>query len=231
MPVNAVIMGNNKRVCYECGSPRHFCNTCPKLNRAPGQVGNHLTIKGNQNPRNNKNQVKGKAFNGNTVETHQDPNIVMGTFSINDHFAIVLFDFGGNFSFISTKFVPLLNVKPSIIRPSYVIKIANGRKVKTDRIICGCVLELGDSLFTIELIPFGHRSFDVIVEMDWYSKYKAEIVCHEKVVRIPLESGKVLRVQGERIEEKQKLYDILIVRDYSEVFPEDLTGLSPCRQV
>ncbi|GKF45790.1 hypothetical protein Tco_0135592 [Tanacetum coccineum] len=34
--------------------------------------------------------------------------------------------------------------------------------------------------------------------MDWLSKNKAEIVCHEKVVRIPLESGEVLRVQGER---------------------------------
>ncbi|GJW07052.1 putative reverse transcriptase domain-containing protein [Tanacetum coccineum] len=35
--VNAVRMSNNLRVCYECGSPDHFRNTCPKLNRAPGQ--------------------------------------------------------------------------------------------------------------------------------------------------------------------------------------------------
>ncbi|GJU57250.1 hypothetical protein Tco_1235016 [Tanacetum coccineum] len=43
--------------------PNHFRNTCPKLNRAPGQVGNRLTIKGNQNPRNNGNQARGRAFN------------------------------------------------------------------------------------------------------------------------------------------------------------------------
>nr|GFB85447.1 putative reverse transcriptase domain-containing protein [Tanacetum cinerariifolium] len=47
------------------------------------------------------------------------------------------------------------------------------------------------------LIPFGHGSSNVIVGMDWLSKHKAEIVFHEKVLRIPLASGKVLPVQGE----------------------------------
>ncbi|GJX92259.1 reverse transcriptase domain-containing protein, partial [Tanacetum coccineum] len=59
-------------------------------------------------------------------------------------------------------------------------------------------LELGTSLFTIDLIPLGHGSFDVIVGMDWLSEHKAEIMCHEKVVRIPLESREILYVQGER---------------------------------
>nr|GEW30716.1 hypothetical protein [Tanacetum cinerariifolium] len=235
-------MGNNQRVCYECGSPYHFHNTCPKLNRTPSQVGNRLTIEGNQNPRNNGNQARGRAFNVNTVEARQDPNVMTGTFSLNDHFATVLFDLGADFSFISTDFVSLLNVKPSTLRPSYVIKIANGEKnhaAYTDRfheleklvphlvtpkskridrrekvgkgfmkavptrneyagshpgIIHGCILELGDFLFTIDLIPFGHGCFDVTVGMDWFFRHKAEIVCHEKVVRIPLASGKILLV-------------------------------------
>ncbi|GJS36284.1 putative reverse transcriptase domain-containing protein [Tanacetum coccineum] len=48
------------------------------------------------------------------------------------------------------------------------------------------------------LIPLSHESFDVIVEMDWFSKRKFVIVCHEKVVRIPLEVDEILRVHGER---------------------------------
>ncbi|GKC07244.1 putative reverse transcriptase domain-containing protein, partial [Tanacetum coccineum] len=40
--------------------------------------------------------------------------------------------------------------------------------------------------------------FDVIVGMDWLSKRKFVIVCHEKVVRIPLEGDEILRVHGER---------------------------------
>ncbi|GKB23661.1 putative reverse transcriptase domain-containing protein [Tanacetum coccineum] len=105
-------------------------------------------------------------------------------------YATILFDSEADYSFISTEFVPLLNVKPSTLRPGYMIEVAN------------------------DSIPFGHGSFDIIMGMIWLSRHKAEIVCHEKVVRIHLENG-----------------DILIVQDFPKVFPEDLSGLPPQRQV
>ncbi|GJZ82010.1 putative reverse transcriptase domain-containing protein [Tanacetum coccineum] len=243
-PVNAVRMSNSSRECYECGSPDHFRNTCPKLNRAPGQVGNQLALEGSRNNRSNGNQVRGRAYNVNVnaMEAVQDPNVVTGTFSLNDHFVTVLFDSGADFSFISTKFAPLLNVKPSIVNPGYVIEVADGKKVEVDRVIRDCKLELGSSLFSINLIPLGHGSFDVIVGMDWLSQHKAVIVCHEKVVEIPVEDGKILRVHGERAvgitkalksakEDEPKLSDISVVREFEDVFPEDLSGLPPQRQV
>nr|GFB01346.1 reverse transcriptase domain-containing protein [Tanacetum cinerariifolium] len=67
-PVSAVRMGNNQRVCYECGSSEHVRNTCPKLNRAPGQAGNRLALEGNRNTRNNRNQARGRAFSVNVVD-------------------------------------------------------------------------------------------------------------------------------------------------------------------
>ncbi|GJX79277.1 putative reverse transcriptase domain-containing protein [Tanacetum coccineum] len=149
-PINAVRGEHEPGTCYECGSREHFRNTCPKLTRAPGQVGNRLTIEGNRNTRNNGNQVKGRAFNVNAVGALQDPNVMTGTFSLNNHYATVLFDYGADFSFISTEFAPLLNVKPSIINPGYVIEVADGKKVEVDRIIHDCKLELGNSLLTID---------------------------------------------------------------------------------
>ncbi|GKG16164.1 hypothetical protein Tco_0358487 [Tanacetum coccineum] len=88
----------------------------------------------------------------------------------------------------------------------------------------------------------GHESFDVIVRMDWLSKNKSVIVCHEKVVEIPLEGGGILRVQGERTSgvakalintkiDGYKLSNIPVVRDFIDVFLEDLSGLPPPRQV
>ncbi|GJU75474.1 hypothetical protein Tco_1272544 [Tanacetum coccineum] len=73
-------------------------------------------------------------------------------------------------------------------------------------------------------------------------KQKAVIVCHEKIVRIPVEEGKVLYVQGERNVGKTKtlmstkaneltLSDIPIVCDFEDVFPDDLSGLPPQPQV
>ncbi|GKF42193.1 hypothetical protein Tco_0125535, partial [Tanacetum coccineum] len=78
--------------------------------------------------------------------------------------------------------------------------------------------------------------------MDWLSSYKAEIICHEKVVRIPLPDDKVLKVVGERPEEKARLLmsakasdkkqeEIVVVRDFPEIFPDDLSGLSPIREI
>ncbi|GJX19132.1 putative reverse transcriptase domain-containing protein [Tanacetum coccineum] len=153
---------------------------------------NPLAFEGNRNTQNNGNQARGKAFNGNAVEALQDPKVMTGTFSLNNQFATILFDSGADFSFISTKFVPLLNVEPCIVNPGYVIKIADGESVEVDRIIRDCKLELGNSLFTIDLLPLGHGSFDVIVGIDWLSKNKAVIVCHEKVVEIPIEEGGIL---------------------------------------
>ncbi|GKA27469.1 putative reverse transcriptase domain-containing protein [Tanacetum coccineum] len=143
-----------------------------------------------------------------------------------------------DFSFISTKFAPFLNVEPCTVNPGYVIEMADGNSVEVDKVIRDCKLELGNSLFTIDLIPLGHVSFDVIVGMDWLSKNEAVIVCHEKVVEIPIKEGGILRVHGERTLgaakalvnakiDEPRINDILVVRDFTDVFPEDLLGIPP----
>ncbi|GKD15095.1 putative reverse transcriptase domain-containing protein, partial [Tanacetum coccineum] len=82
------------------------------------------------------------------------------------------------------------------------IEIASKQLVEINKVIRGCKLEIEGHTFDIDLIPFGHGSFDVIVGMDWLSRHKDEIICHEKVVRIPLPHGKILRVLAEKPEEK-----------------------------
>ncbi|GKB47518.1 putative reverse transcriptase domain-containing protein, partial [Tanacetum coccineum] len=174
------------KLFYNCQKLGHFARLC----WAPiKQVAPVNAVKMGQNQR---------AYYKCGIEALKDPKVVTGTFSLNNQFATILFDSGADFSFISTKFAPLLNMEPCNVNPGYVIEIANGKSVKVDRVIRDCKLELGNSLFTIDLIPLGHGSFDVIVRMDWLSKNKAVIVCHEKVVDIPLKEGGILRVYGER---------------------------------
>ncbi|GJZ28512.1 hypothetical protein Tco_0573159 [Tanacetum coccineum] len=83
---------------------------------------------------------------------------------------------------------------------------------------------------------------NIVTGMDGLSNYKAEITCHEKVVRIPLPDSKVLRVVEERPNEKAKLLmsakasdkkqeEIIVVRDFPEVFSDDLFGLPPIRKI
>ncbi|GJT25312.1 putative reverse transcriptase domain-containing protein [Tanacetum coccineum] len=84
-------------------------------------------------------------------------------------------------------------------------------------------------------MPIKLGSFDVVIGMDWLSKYHARIICDEKVVHILID-GETLIIQGDQITEKKKsdekrLEDIPVVREFPEVFPEDLPGLPPIRQV
>ncbi|GKE36238.1 putative reverse transcriptase domain-containing protein [Tanacetum coccineum] len=133
-------------------------------------------------------------------------------------------------------------IEPSYLRFSYDIEIASGQLVEINKVIKGYKLEIEGHMFDINLIPYGSGSFDVIIGMDWLSNHKADIICHEKVVRIPLLDGKVLRVIRERPKEKmrhvmsakdkeQKQEEIVVVRDFPEVFSDDISGLTPIREI
>nr|GEV08446.1 putative reverse transcriptase domain-containing protein [Tanacetum cinerariifolium] len=133
-------------------------------------------------------------------------------------------------------------IEPSKLGFRYEIEIASGQLVEIDKVIKGCKQEIEGHVFDIDLIPFGHRSFDVIIGTDWLSNHKAKIICHEKVVRIPLLDGKVLRVLGERPEEKARLLmstktrdkkqeEIVVVRDFPKVFLDDFSGLPPLKEI
>nr|GEV72069.1 hypothetical protein [Tanacetum cinerariifolium] len=123
----------------------------------------------------------------------------------------------------------------------YEIEIASGQLVEIDKVIENCKIEIKGHVFDINLIPFGHESFDVIIGMEWLSNYKAELICHENVVRIPLPDGKVLRVVGDKSEEKTRLListkasdkkqgENVVVRDFPKspyrLAPSELEELS-----
>ncbi|GKE93768.1 putative reverse transcriptase domain-containing protein [Tanacetum coccineum] len=183
-PVNA--KNPVARTCCECGSSDHIKSAYPR-----GQG------RGNQ-----RNQERGRAFMLGAEEARQDPNIMMSTFTLNIQFSTTLFNSGAYYSFVSTTFIPLLDLEPNELGFSYEIEIASGKLVEINKVIKGCKLEIEGHVFNINLIPFGSRSFDVIIVMDWLSDHKAEIICYEKVVKIPLLDGKVLRVLGEKPKEK-----------------------------
>ncbi|GKD91170.1 putative reverse transcriptase domain-containing protein [Tanacetum coccineum] len=190
-------------------------SACPRLNKAQGPEENHP----NQVVANNEGQGRGNQ--GNQARGRA-------------------FMLGAEEAYQDLNIIT--GLEPSDLGFKYEIEIASGQLVEIDKVIKGCKLEIEGHVFDIDLIPFGHGSSDVIIGMDWLSNYKAEIICHENVVRIPLPDGKVLRVLEERPKEKARLLmsakasekkqeKIVVVRDFPKEFPDDLFGLPPIREI
>ncbi|GKA93597.1 putative reverse transcriptase domain-containing protein, partial [Tanacetum coccineum] len=121
---------------------------------------------------------------------------------------------------------------PNVVTDTfYNIKMANRNLVSTNTVIQGCTLSLVNQPFKIDLMPIKLGSFDVVIGMDWLSKYHARIIYDEKVVHIPINGETLIIRVMEKKSDEQRLKDILVVREFPEFFPEDLPGLPPVRQV
>ncbi|GKA31224.1 putative reverse transcriptase domain-containing protein [Tanacetum coccineum] len=248
---------HNAVTCYECGVQEHFKKDCPKLKN-----GNRGNQRGNGN-------APAKVYVVGNAGINPDSNVVTGTFLLNDRYASILFDTGADGSFVSTTFSSQIDITPTTLDHYYDVELSNKKIIGINTIIRGCTLNFLDHPFNINLMPVELGSFDVIIGMDWLSKYHALIDCAEKIVRIPW-GNETLIVHGDgsnqgngtrlniisctkthkyllkghhvflahvttkETEDKsgeKRLEDVPIIRDFPEVFPEDLPGLPPTRQV
>ncbi|GJT54634.1 putative reverse transcriptase domain-containing protein [Tanacetum coccineum] len=149
-----------------CGAQGHFKNNCPKLRK--------------------KNQGN-QAGNG---------NVVTGTFLLNNYYASILFDTGADRSFVFTTFSSLIDIIPTTLDHGYDVELADRRIIWVITLIRGCTLNFLNHPFNNDLMLVEMGSFNVIIGMDWLSKYYAVIVCDEKIVHIPF-GNETLIVRGD----------------------------------
>ncbi|GJU29361.1 putative reverse transcriptase domain-containing protein [Tanacetum coccineum] len=246
---------NNKNqkagACYECGNTGHIKKNCPKLkNRGNGTA-------------------QGRAYALGGRDASPDSNVITGTFLLNNRYATILFDTGADRSFVSNTFSALINITPTTLESHYDVELADGKIIGVNTIIRGCTLNFMNHPFNIDLMPVPLGSFDVIIGMDWLTKYHGVIIYDEKIVRVPFgREMLIFQGNGNHLREEsrlniisctkaqeylskgcdvflahittkeakdksegKRLKDVSIVRDFHEVFPEDLLGIPPARQV
>ncbi|GJX45085.1 putative reverse transcriptase domain-containing protein [Tanacetum coccineum] len=193
--------------CFECGAQGHFKSNCLKLKN-----------KNQGNQTRNGNAVA-RAYDVGTEGTNPNSNVVMGMFLLNNRYALILFDTGADRSFVSTAFSSLIDIIPAILDH-------------------GCDVELvDDRIIQIVRIPF--RNEILIVHGDESSnehESRLNIISCTKTQKYLLKGCHVFLayVTAKKTEDKsaeKRLEDVLIVRDFPEVFLEDLSGILPTRQV
>ncbi|MFS8014882.1 putative transcription factor interactor and regulator CCHC(Zn) family [Helianthus anomalus] len=231
--------------CYGCNEKGHIKTNCPKYAKKPEEA----------------KKTNARVFQMNAHEAIQDDNVITGTFLINDVYARVLFDSGADKSFIDNKFCKLLNLPVKTLSVKYEVELADGTLETASTMLDGCVISFKNHSFPLSLFPLKLAGFDIVLGMDWLSHNQAQIICNKKQVVIKTPSGESLTIQGdtqhglpEQVsmlkasrcmkkgcviymaqvtvdEQKPKIEDIPVISEYPEVFPEELPGLPPDRQV
>ncbi|GJW62671.1 putative reverse transcriptase domain-containing protein [Tanacetum coccineum] len=199
----------NQRVltCFECGAQSHFKNNCLKLRN-----------KNQGNQAGNGNAVA-RAYGMGTAGTNPNSNVVTGTFLLNKCYASILFDSGADRSFVSTVFSSLIDIILTTLDHGYDVELADGRIIWIIRIPFG----------NETLIVHGNGSNNEHVS-------RLNIISCTKTPKYLLKGCHVFlaHVTAKKAEDKseeKRLEDVPIVRDFPEVFPEDLLSIPPTRQM
>ncbi|GJW92440.1 putative reverse transcriptase domain-containing protein [Tanacetum coccineum] len=213
---------NNKNqkagACYECGNTGHIKKNCPKLK-------NHRN--GNEN-----GTAQGRAYALGGRDAIPESNVITSMFLLNNRYATILFDTGADMSFVSNTFSALIDITPTTLENHYDVELADGKIIGVNTIIRGCTLNFMNHPFNIDLMPVPLGSFDVIIGMDWLTKYHGVIICDEKIVRgCDVFLAHITTKEAKDKSEGKRLEDVPIVRDFPEVFPKDLPGIPPAPQV
>src|SRR6187401_58385 len=223
--------------CFKCGESGHYMRECPQ--NQPGKPVGH------GKPTDKVNYVKpiptarGHVNYVSAEEAYEDPNVVLGMLLVNCHPASVLFDTGASHSFISESYARMHNMTFCDMPTSMVIQTP-GSKWKTSRVSHGNEILVDRLVFLASLIALKSSDINIILGMDWMTTHYAKIDCYTRTVQLTHPSGKIVNVLT-RMAERQlyslnasplpELEDIPVVRDFPDVFPEELPGVPPDRDV
>ncbi|CAL1353211.1 unnamed protein product [Linum trigynum] len=193
-------------------------------------------------------------------EADAAPEVVTGMISLYHQPAFVLFDSGSTHSFISTKLARTLGIPFVRLGQNLGVRTPVGDTLIVDSVIRDCAITVAGHEFEANLILLPFDEFDVILGMDWLSKNRAKVDCYKKEVSLEVEGKGTALFKGTKklipgclisavkafsliqegceaylahvkeVQEK-KIEDVLVVMEYPEVFPEDLPGLPPQREV
>jgi hypothetical protein len=162
-----------------------------------------------------------------------------GNFSINHQPMIILFDSSATYSFISAKYGTKIGLDIHPTNGDYKITTPSG-KISSNQICRKVPIQLGSHLIKTNLLLLDLEGMDVLLGMNWMTQHQVSLDISSRTVEIdsPEYEPTILYLpQWECINSCTyaaagiKLKDIPIICEYPDVFPDDLPGIPPDRDI
>nr|AAO19383.1 putative polyprotein [Oryza sativa Japonica Group]ABF98353.1 retrotransposon protein, putative, Ty3-gypsy subclass [Oryza sativa Japonica Group] len=219
--------GSKPVVCFNCGDPGHYADKCPKPRRVK-----IVPVQSNSTAPASKARVNRVAV----AEAQGAPDVILGTFLVNLVPATVLFDSGATHSFLSMSFAGNHGMEVEDLRRPLMVSTPCNQALSLQR-SPSVRIEIQGVPFLANLILLESKDLDVILGMDWLARYKGVIDCANRKVTLTSNEGQVVTVYALSSESLRSrlnqitLEEIPIVREYPDVFPDDLPGMPPKRGI
>jgi hypothetical protein len=165
--------------------------------------------------------------------------VLMGTIFLNEHPIVILFDFRAPHDFVSSSCVKRAKLTLVASGVPYVINTPGGR-MNIDRIAQKVPLELSERVFSTSFIVLSGHGIDVILGMRWMKMHKAILdvaarlvhLCSPMYGKVTLHLPMIACIKASLHHMVElKLEDIHVVREFSDVFSDDLPGIPPERSI
>jgi hypothetical protein len=115
-----------------------------------------------------------------------------------------------------------------------------GSTAKTQLSCRNVPIELHRVYFQVDLIILGTKGLDVVLGMDWMSKYQGHIDCARKSITITNSDGiqieHIATMPSHKANYKKSVSgptidQVPVVCEYPDVFPEEFPGMPPDRDI
>jgi hypothetical protein len=165
--------------------------------------------------------------------------IMTGTFSVFNQPPLIMFDSGASHSFISQKFSAKCQLPFYHTKGSFMIATPGG-KIATNQLNRSVPISLGSKIFKTTLLILGLEGMDIILGADWMTQHRVvlDVATRALETRSPTFRDLALYLPSHystwscafaMIE--LPLKKISVVCEYADVFPDELPGMPPDRDI
>jgi hypothetical protein len=224
-------MGVVPRTCYNYGHVGHFVKECTTSRQidAP-QPQSHSS-----HPQRVVAAKTGRVNYTTMKNVPEGGHVLAGTFSLNGHPIIILFDSGATHDFISKAYTQKHKLAIKSISTPYMIRTLGGN-VFTKKLAVSTPLNLAGKFYKTHLIVLEGQGIDVKLGMSWMRDHEALLntAAHTVQLDSPVHGITILQLSTHPVTASSlhhltapSLEDIPVARKYPDVFPDDLLGMPP----